>query len=67
MTSETILLEETRNGVRFLRMNRPETKNSLSNDSVRALIRGFEAAASDDGLVEVGPCAHRGQPRGSMD
>jgi len=48
MTSEAILLEETRNGVRFLRMNRPETRNALSNDLTRALIRGFGAAASDD-------------------
>ena len=48
MTSDSILLEETRNGVRFLRMNRPETKNALSNELTRALVRGFEAAAADD-------------------
>jgi len=47
MASEAILLEETRNGVRFLRMNRPSTKNALSNDLTRALIGGFEAAAGD--------------------
>ena len=47
-TSEPILLEETRNGVRILRMNRPEKKNALSNDLTRALVRSVEAAASDD-------------------
>lgn len=53
MASDSILLEETRNGVRFLRMNRPETKNALSNDLTRALIRGFEAAACDDDVRVV--------------
>ena len=47
-TSEPILLEETQNGVRILRMNRPEVKNALSNDLTRALVRSVEAAASDD-------------------
>jgi 2-(1,2-epoxy-1,2-dihydrophenyl)acetyl-CoA isomerase len=46
-TSEPILLEETRNGVRILRMNRPEVKNALSNDLTRALVRSLEEAASD--------------------
>jgi len=46
-TSEPVLLEETRNGVRILRMNRPEVKNALSNDLTRELIRGLEDAASD--------------------
>ena len=53
MDSESILLQETRNGVRFLQMNRPEAKNALSNDLTRALIRGFEAAASDDDVRVV--------------
>ncbi len=48
MTSEPVLLEETRNGVRILRMNRPEKKNALSNDLIRALVRSIEEAASDD-------------------
>jgi len=47
-TSEPILLEETRNGVRILRMNRPEKKNALSNELTRALVRSVEEAASDD-------------------
>jgi 2-(1,2-epoxy-1,2-dihydrophenyl)acetyl-CoA isomerase len=45
--SEPILLEETRNAVRVLRMNRPKVKNALSNDLTRALIRSLERAASD--------------------
>ena len=54
MPSENILLEENRNGVLFLRMNRPETRNALSNDLVRALIRGLEAAAGNDAVRVVG-------------
>ena len=46
-SSESILLEETRNGVRILRMNRPEVKNALSNDLTRAIVRSLEEAASD--------------------
>jgi len=46
-TSEPVLLQETRNGVRILRMNRPEKKNALSNDLTRAIVRGLEEAAAD--------------------
>jgi len=45
--TEPILLEGTRNGVRILRMNRPEVKNALSNDLTRELVRSLEEAASD--------------------
>ena len=48
MKSEPVLLEETRNGVRFLRLNRPEKKNALSNELGWALVRSVEDAASDD-------------------
>jgi 2-(1,2-epoxy-1,2-dihydrophenyl)acetyl-CoA isomerase len=51
--SEPVLLEETQNGVRFLRMNRPEKKNALSNELTSALVRGIEAAASDDAVRVV--------------
>jgi 2-(1,2-epoxy-1,2-dihydrophenyl)acetyl-CoA isomerase len=34
-------------------MNRPEVKNALSNDLTRALVRSFEAAASDDAVRVV--------------
>lgn len=53
MTSQTILLEETRNGVLYLRLNRPETKNALSNDLTRAIIRGLESAANDEAVRVV--------------
>ncbi len=53
MTSEEILLEATRHGVRFLQMNRPATRNALSNDLTRALIRGFQDASSDDAVRVV--------------
>ena len=51
-SSQPVLLEETRNGVRILRMNRPEKKNALSNELTAALVQSIEAAASDD-LVRV--------------
>ncbi len=53
MSSEAILLEETRNGVRTLRMNRPERKNALSNELTQALVDAFESAASDDEVRAV--------------
>ena len=48
MESEPVLLEESRNGVRILRLNRPEKKNALSNELTQALVRSVEEAASDD-------------------
>jgi 2-(1,2-epoxy-1,2-dihydrophenyl)acetyl-CoA isomerase len=50
---QPVLLEETRNGVRFLRMNRPEKKNALSNELTAALVQGIEQAASDDAVRVV--------------
>ncbi len=47
MKSERVLLEETRNGARILRLNRPEKKNALSNELGWALVRSVEDAASD--------------------
>jgi 2-(1,2-epoxy-1,2-dihydrophenyl)acetyl-CoA isomerase len=47
-TSDPVLLEETRNGVRILRLNRPEKKNPLSNEMGWALVRSVAAAAIDD-------------------
>jgi 2-(1,2-epoxy-1,2-dihydrophenyl)acetyl-CoA isomerase len=49
-----VLLEETRNKVRILRLNRPEKKNALSDELVGALVRSFEEAASDDEVRVVG-------------
>ena len=53
-SQEPVLLEETIDGVRILRMNRPDKKNALSSDLVQALIAGIEAAAADDEVRVVG-------------
>jgi 2-(1,2-epoxy-1,2-dihydrophenyl)acetyl-CoA isomerase len=50
---EPVLLQDTCNGVRTLRLNRPEKKNALSNELIEALVRGFEEAASDDAVRVV--------------
>jgi 2-(1,2-epoxy-1,2-dihydrophenyl)acetyl-CoA isomerase len=51
--SSSVLLEETHNGVRILRLNRPEKKNALSNELTAALVHGIESAASDDAVRVV--------------
>ena len=49
---DTVLLEETREGVRILRLNRPERKNALSDDLVELAGRhGGAARRLDLGLV----------------
>jgi 2-(1,2-epoxy-1,2-dihydrophenyl)acetyl-CoA isomerase len=53
MATDSVLIEETRAGVRTLRMNRPETRNALSNELIRGIIRGLESAASDDDVRVV--------------
>jgi 2-(1,2-epoxy-1,2-dihydrophenyl)acetyl-CoA isomerase len=52
--AESVLLEEDRDGVRILTLNRPTKKNALSNDLVQALVEAFEAAAADDDVRVVG-------------
>ena len=52
--NEPVLLEETTDGVRILTLNRAAKKNALSNDLVRALVAGFDAAAADDDVRVVG-------------
>jgi 2-(1,2-epoxy-1,2-dihydrophenyl)acetyl-CoA isomerase len=52
--AEPVLLQDTRDGVRILRLNRPEKKNALSGDLIQALIEGFAAAAADDEVRVVG-------------
>ncbi len=54
MSESPPLLEETSGSVRILRMNRPEKRNALSNDLVRAIVEGVEAAAADDDVRVVG-------------
>jgi 2-(1,2-epoxy-1,2-dihydrophenyl)acetyl-CoA isomerase len=49
-----VLLEETRRGVRILRLNRPARKNALSNELGWALVEAFERAAADDAVRVVG-------------
>jgi 2-(1,2-epoxy-1,2-dihydrophenyl)acetyl-CoA isomerase len=53
-SQEPVLLEETTDGVRILKLNRPTKKNALSSDLVQALISGFEAAAAADDVRVVG-------------
>ncbi len=53
-TPDPVLLEETRDGVRLLTLNRPTKKNALSDDLVEALVEAFEAAAADDAVRVVG-------------
>jgi 2-(1,2-epoxy-1,2-dihydrophenyl)acetyl-CoA isomerase len=50
---EAVLLQETRNGVRTLRLNRPQKKNALSNELTEALVQSIEAAAADDAVRVV--------------
>ncbi len=52
--SDSVLLAETRGGVRILTMNRPAKKNALSDDLVQALVEAFEGAAADDEVRVVG-------------
>lgn len=53
-TSTPVLLLESFDNVRILRLNRPEKKNALSNELVRQLVRAFEEAASDNAVRVVG-------------
>ena len=52
--SDPVLLEETREGVRFLRLNRPERKNALTDELGWAIVAAFERAAHDDTVRVVG-------------
>jgi 2-(1,2-epoxy-1,2-dihydrophenyl)acetyl-CoA isomerase len=52
--AEPVLLEETSDGVRILRLNRPEKKNALSGDLTEALVEGFAAAATADDVRVIG-------------
>jgi len=49
-----VLLEETHEGVRILRLNRPKKKNALSGELISAIIDAVEAAADDDAVRVVG-------------
>lgn len=49
-----VLLEETLDGVRILRLNRPQKKNALSNELIAAIITAVEGAAGDAAVRVVG-------------
>jgi len=52
--AEPVLLEEDHGSVRFLRLNRPERKNALSNELGWSIVEAFERAATDDAVRVVG-------------
>lgn len=52
-STSPILIEESKGGVRFLRMNRPERKNALSGALTSALVQAIETAATDDSVRVV--------------
>jgi 2-(1,2-epoxy-1,2-dihydrophenyl)acetyl-CoA isomerase len=49
-----VLLEETLEGVRILRLNRPQKKNALSSELISAIIHAVEGAIEDDEIRVVG-------------
>ena len=51
---ESVLLEDTRDHVRILTLNRPAKKNALGGGLVEAIIDGVAAAAADDAVRVVG-------------
>ena len=54
MSNANVLLEETRNGVRLLTLNRPDKKNALSPDLTQAIATAIEGAIADDEVRIVG-------------
>lgn len=51
--TEPILLRETRDGITVLTLNRPETRNSLSEAMLSALFDAFESIAADRSVRAV--------------
>lgn len=51
--SESVLQVANRNGVRILRLNRPDRKNALSSELGWGILHAFERAASDDDVRVV--------------
>ena len=49
-----VLLEETLEGVRILRLNRPQKKNALSSELISAIIHAVEGAGDDDAVRVLG-------------
>lgn len=51
---QAVLVEETLDHVRILRLNRPEKKNALAPELTSALVRAVDAASSDDAVRVIG-------------
>lgn len=51
---ETVLLEETHEGVRVLKLNRPAKKNALSNDLTSAIVGAVDRAMEDNTVRVIG-------------
>jgi len=51
---DSVLLEETNDHVRILRLNRPAKKNALSHDLIAAIVNGIESATEDDAVRVIG-------------
>ena len=51
--SDPVLLEDTRDGVRLLRLNRPKRKNALSDELGWGLVEAFARAAHEDAVRVV--------------
>ena len=52
--TEPVLLEETVEGVRLLRLNRPAKKNALSNALTREIVRAIDEASQDTAIRVIG-------------
>lgn len=52
-TQTTVLLVETRDGVRILTMNRPDKRNALNSALTQALLEALRAADGDEGVAAV--------------
>jgi enoyl-CoA hydratase len=48
--SQGVLLEEDHGAIRVLTLNRPQRRNALNTELLRALEERFGAAESDDGV-----------------
>lgn len=52
--SETVLLEESHDGVRLLKLNRPAKKNALSPDLTRSIVAAIDSAMADSTVRVIG-------------